>query len=79
MRGDVRGLDILRGALERAVSVLGSQQPVVVIRPGDEPAFWLRVTTGTDAREVELGVLDTAALMLGDRVGVVEASTETMR
>lgn len=62
--------DVLRGALERIAGALGAPRPVVVIRLGDAPAFWLRLVGTPDGREVELGVLDTVALLLGDRVGL---------
>lgn len=77
-RGCPGRLDVLRGALDRCLRALGAQPAVIIVRPGDQPAFWLQVTDTTGAsREIELSVLDTVALLLGDQVRVaVEATPE---
>jgi hypothetical protein len=62
--------DVVRGMLRRAISALGYGPPVVVVRPGDTPAFWLRLHQDAQTRELGLGILDAVPLLLGDCIGV---------
>lgn len=65
------------GCCRRAITALGYGPPVVVVRPGEHPAFWLRLHDQTTPRELEIGVLDAVALLLGRRVAIaVEAAPE---
>jgi hypothetical protein len=52
-------------------------RPVVVVRPGEHPAFRLRLHDHTTPRQLEIGVLDAVALLPGSRVAIaVEAAPE---
>lgn len=74
-RGCPGRIDVLRGVFDRCLDALGAQPPVVIVRPGDEAGFWLHVVGAAGPREIELGVLDAVALLLGDRARVaVEAA-----
>jgi len=63
--------DVVRGMLRRAITALGYGPPVVVIRPGDAPAFWLQIERDGRTRDLGLGVLDAVAQLIGDRLDVV--------
>jgi hypothetical protein len=61
----------MTGACCRARSrCCGYGPPVVVVRPGDTPAFWLRLQRDAETGELGLGILDAIALLLGDRIAV---------
>ena len=73
-------LDVLRGALDRCLDALDAAPPVIIVRPGDRPAFWLQVASACGTRrEVEIGLLDAVALLLGDdpRVAIETAAEPT--
>ena len=55
---------------EATVRVHSALRPVVVVRPGEQPAFWLRLHDHTTPRGPEIGVLDAVALLLGRRTAI---------
>ena len=55
-------------ALLRAVRAVGGTPRALVVRGGAEPAFWLRVDGPDGSRDVDLDVLDAAALLLSHRL-----------
>lgn len=56
--------------LLRAVRAGGAWPLCVVVRPGPEPAFWLRIVRADEPVEVDLDVLDAVALLLADRLPI---------
>jgi hypothetical protein len=62
--------DVHVGLLLRAVEAVGGAVTRVVVRPGAEPAFWLRVGDADGWTELDLDVLDAASLLLSRRVPV---------
>lgn len=51
------------GLLARILDVLDATRPVVVIRGGDRPAFWLRVEASGARHELDLDVIDAVTLL----------------
>lgn len=56
--------------LLRAVRACGAWPLCVVVRPGPDPAFWLRIVRDGEPVEVDLDVLDAVVLLLADRLPV---------
>lgn len=63
--------DVHVGLLKRSLRASGSWPLCVVVRPGDTPAFWLRVVREDGPVDVDLGILDAAALLMSRQVPVV--------
>jgi hypothetical protein len=61
------GVQVHVDLLRRSLQAAGAWPLCVLIRPDPDPAFWLRVMTGEGPVEVDVGVLDAAALLLSRR------------
>lgn len=56
--------------LLRTLRAAGSWPLCVVVRPGPDPAFWLRIVAEADAVEIDLDVTNAVVLLLADRLPV---------
>lgn len=63
-------VDLLINLLVRMLAALDRQRPVVVVRPGDQPAFWLHVAGAAPPVELELTRLDALALLISEQTEV---------
>lgn len=63
-------VDLLTNLLVRTLEALDRQRPVIVVRPGDQPAFWLHVAGTTQPVELELTRLDALALLISEHTEV---------
>lgn len=62
--------------LLRAIASLDGASPTIVVRGGDEPAFWLRVGRGRSHRELDLDVVDAVNLLGSGRLRVELVDTQ---
>lgn len=62
--------------LLRTIAGLGAGTVSIVIRDRPTPAFWLRILTTGEPRELDLGVLDAFMLLLSRRVPVELATSD---
>lgn len=56
--------------LLRTMRAAGSWPLCLVVRPGPEPAFWLRFVADAEAVEIDLDVVNAVVLLLADRLPV---------
>lgn len=54
--------------LLRTLRAAGSWPMCVVVRPGPDPAFWLRIVVEGEAVEIDLDVVNAVVLLLADRL-----------
>lgn len=66
------GPDLLRRALRAA----GAWPLCLLVRPGPEPAFWLRIVAAGDPVELDLGVVDAVAMLLAGDLPIVLTDTD---
>lgn len=62
--------------LLRSLRATGSWPLSLVVRPGPEPAFWLRLMVDAEPVEIDLDVVNAVALVLADRLAVTVMDTE---
>lgn len=58
------------GVLARSLHAAQAVPLCVIVRPGDDPAFWLRLAGDRGPTDVRLGVLDAVALLLSEQFPV---------
>lgn len=56
--------------LLRSLRAAGSWPLCLVVRPGPEPAFWLRIVVDAEPVEIDLDVVNAVVLLLADRLPV---------
>jgi hypothetical protein len=61
--------------LLRTASALGAVRCCITVRPHPEPAFWLTIDDGRTSHDLDLDVLDTAAVLLSRRVPITVVET----
>lgn len=57
--------------LLRSIRATGAWPMGVVVRPGPEPAFWLRMVVDGEPVEIDLHVFDAVVLLLANRLPVL--------
>lgn len=56
--------------LLRSLRATGSWPLCVVVRPGPDPAFWLRLVVDAEPVEIDLDIVNAVALLVADRLPV---------
>lgn len=67
--------DVHVGLLVRSLRAAGAWPLLLVVRPAPAPAFWLRVMTTDGPVDVDVGVLDAAALIMSRRLPLALVDT----
>ncbi len=62
--------------LLRTMRAAGSWPLCLVVRPGPEPAFWLRFVADAEAVEIDLDVVNAVVLLLADRLPLTVTSLD---
>ncbi len=61
--------------LLRSLRATGSWPLCLVVRPGPDPAFWLRLVVDAEPVEIDLDIVNAVALLLADRLAVTITDT----